>query len=553
MNVPLLICLVLNIVKGSEINHSSDPNTLIKDDTLNEIENEAEAATFRSKRKFNEIHEIANSNVEMMSFITPVFNPRVLKVVYINFNHKKIPEYINDPISEFFDKLMRQSLGLKLSETNNEVLWEMECTNQIDLSWHVNGFIFLMMKSNGISEDCMINYLEFITERWGHRREIYPEDKAKIILLACKKAISLQYIDLLELALKSIVFPTRKVGIELLSLHKKRIPFLSSTSNVNWQMICKMIIRKFQYISYDPLFRIKEFMGSERSSKGLFIHLLPIFNTLMITEMDEFEADLEFFDIYALFCLGDFEAKLPIGKGGLEVVNQMFLRSHVNISAFKTKEEEQFKVAKIERLVDALFLGFKFKDLVEYLFNQKAISIFESFLKYSNESIVSNAEFYEIMSFLLEKVKTYDDFCFILVLLAHYNIPKIIWSNLRDKYEGIMERMAYLDILETFSEILADLPAGTIIDLAQNQLYGLNINTKLLNELPNLGKRPIQLELMRIFMSRSCGIPIEMTRVSNCSNESFEWSESVEFLNFYIERTAEIMGYSGEIVRFKII
>ena len=89
---------------------------------------------------------------------------------------------------------------------------------------------------------------------------------------------------------------------------------------------------------------MRRFKGADQASRSVFIHFLPILRTLLIENVIDFEADLEAYDNFALFHLGDLESIVPMGSGGLSVINEMFLRSKINLSAFDSTEKAELKI-----------------------------------------------------------------------------------------------------------------------------------------------------------------------------------------------------------------
>ena len=461
--------------------------------------------------------------------------------VLCNFNVKKLPEYENDSASNFFDRLIRRSLSFNIAENAEISLWEMPFTFDLTLEWHTVAFFLVLINNYKIDEDVLVEYFEFLLPKWTDKTL-----RTVVLEQVFTAAIDKLFLDLFEEALKA-VNQDDKMGIEILLLLKKRIGLKTPNETAIWQSMCTKTIKKFPETVYDPQLRIENFNGENLVIQGVFIHFLPILRNLMIETWTEFEFEQEPFDFFVLFRLGDLEAKLPMGPGGLKVINQMFLWSRINLSAFKL-EIGALKLKLIERLFDALFLGLEMLEIMKILFEFRSFSIFESYLKYSTDLNLNATVLYDLLKLFFEKCVNYNDFNFILALIAYVNIPKTVWNELKSTFKGQPPKIIILNQYESISQALSIFNAR--LDLKTKGSIGLRINGVLIDRIAEARKQPVQLETARIFLARVCGIPIEMTVNTEYCTENFEWSETVGFINFHVERIAGIVGYHGDIIKF---
>lgn len=471
-----------------------------------------------------------------------------LRQTVINLNDKRQVDYSNDPAMNFFDKFMKISVEAKLSETC-ESLWEMSFITSLSVDWHTTAFFLLLNSGFKISEHVFIEYFKYICPFWS-----YETFKAAALIQAMKSSITKLFSDLFEEILKEV--DKEKVpnfGTETLILLQKMSEVTGLKETTKWRVMCTLTVKKFPESVYESKLRIDDFKGEELVKKTVFIHLLPILRNLMIETMEEFVGEQDYFDLFALFQLGDLDAKLPMGVGGLLLINQMFLRSKINLSAFKL-ELNTLKQDIIERIFDVLFLGLEAHEMVKIFFDNSTFSIFESFLKYSKNLKLSEQFLYEALQIFIEKATFYYEFNFIYALLAYVNIPRTVWTRLTETFQGQLNKIFIINQCEALDVSIKRYES--CLDLKSREVFVIEFDGEMVDRMAEIKKRPLQLEVARLFLARVCGIPLEMTDTPDNANENFEWSEAVAFINFYVERTARIFGYSSEedfIIKFQVV
>ena len=72
-----------------------------------------------------------------------------------------------------------------------------------------------------------------------------------------------------------------------------------------------------------------------------------------------------------------------MGVGGLKIINEMFLRSKINLSAFWDTWKIQFETQNYWKTLWWNLLGMETGELVELTFEKGTFSIFEAYMKYS--------------------------------------------------------------------------------------------------------------------------------------------------------------------------
>ena len=487
--------------------------------------------------------EAIEATADNKSVIRSVYYHETISKVFRGFNTKVVPDYA-DPSEDFFDKFIRRSFYIKLSNTIDSQdiwLWDLPCTSVHDITWHTEAFFFLMVYNVFVAEHVIVEYFQYILRRWIKEREDLIGFKSEFVIGICKYAIFYQYDDLLEEVLKFMKSENSGIALMiLLARQSSRFPLCKNT--FKWQTMCLKVIKAFPRIVYADNLRLNRFFGAKDPSLLVYIHLTPILRTLLIRSRDEFDTDQELFDTFALFQTGNLESKLPIGIGGLQVVNQMFLRSRINLSAFSTPIEtsHSLKTDIIVRLFDAIFLGIKPADLAKILFDQKAFSVFESFLKYSSTFPTSEADLIRILGYFITKSGLNCERDFISAMISYLDIPEKVWDRLLEIFASTSPaQVEIVSLYRIIKESLKEAPIGQLINLST----GKNVHFKvvqpgLIDSLSERLRKPIQLEVARIFLARSCGIPLEMTKVDDTASESFEWSETVGFINFHVERVA---------------
>lgn len=507
-----------------------------------------------SKRKFSE-SQVKDSDCYDSSPSPSSSNKREDKSIYYynairkvfdDFNTKVVPEY-TDPVELFFDKFIRRSFYIKISNfpAENDIwFWDLPYAAQLSCSWHMEAFFFFILNKVKVAEHVLVEYLEYLKIRCN---EGSMPTKDLVILEMSKYAIEEQYGDLFEVVLKSI--KSEMTGLMLLLLLKAKSKLFIDSELFKWQQMCMQVVKKFPIVTYESALRLNDFSGATLPSKDLFIHFLPILRTLSIKSKEEFDADLEMFDMFALFQLGDLESKLPMGSGGLSVVNQMFLRSRINLSAFSL-EKTPLKREIFERLFDALFLGLEPFEVIKIVYDNDAFSVFEAFCKYQKTQVVSENLLLTVMEyFVSQSMRPTFQNRFILALICYFDFSSTLWTTLKGKFIDQPSRLAIINRFSLIDHVAKQQEDGKLIetiDLSQNRNIEFTIRSDLMDFLSDKMEDPIQLDVGRFFLARFCGIPLEMTEITDCTAESFEWSEVVGFINFFIERAAGLTEFSGD-------
>lgn len=469
------------------------------------------------------------------------------KAILNNLNGTAIVEYHDDPPVNFFDKLIRRTLGLNLVENANEEveLWDMKCTCSFDLKWHIEAFLIILKNAEfGFTEEILTEYFNFLIDE-------IDEDEAKnwIVRETCEMAVNRQFFDLFNDSFKQLEQnnDSVKLGLSLLLSFMKTMKEEVST---NWQLMCLLIVERFPRLAFHPKLRIPKFKGAETESNQIFIHFLPIYQTLLHKSSKEFHSDLDAFDEFSLHHLGDLEKITPMGVGGLKVIDKMLSRSKINFTAFQCVEEE-LKHQIVERIFDAVLLGLEPGELVLELSRSGSFSIFESFCKYSDQSHLDQKTLESILLHLIKKCQVYEDTRMVYGLIAYHEIPQSVWDNVKKSFgDDNIKAVLVTELFESFHKTLKAFDLETRINLEVAQTIELNFSSTFIDHLSDIVKQGYQLDVARLFLARSCGIPLESTQIPDLSGECFEWSEAVGFVNFYVERTAALAGYTGDIVKF---
>lgn len=462
-----------------------------------------------------------------------------------NLNAKKSQNYEEEPNLRFLDELVRRSFDLKRPEgdSDDSFIWEMPLTLSMSADWHTEAF-FLVLKANcGFSEEVLTEYFRFLMPGWGLKPFI-----ANKLCLVLKYSIDQLFLDLFEQVLMVLdVEMDALIGKKILFALLKREGIKTPRETALWQMMCTKAVKKIPKAVYESDLRIGDFKGETRMKQPVFIHLLPILRTLMMEIREELEAEIDAFEHFIIVYLGDMEEKLPMGTGGLKIINQMFLRSRISTSAFKSPEFIQLKRDIVEKMIEELFLDIGVVELCKMLFDNLAFSIFEAFLKYSKLAVFNDHEFIDILSHFITKSAYYNELNFIAALVAYSKVPNSVWDLLKGSFHD--QKSAIINEYEAFSEALEGYSTLNL-DLKLNDAFEFKIDSAVIDGIAEMKRIPIQMEVGRIFLARSCGIPLQMTEVTEFCGENFEWSEIVGFINFHVERTAGIVGYSGEVMKF---
>lgn len=542
------ISSIILFISFSNLCKSSDSSDFSDLSTSTSSEENLTTLIGGSKRKFSETvplapDETSHNNSENFEESRSNYYYNAIRKVFDHFDTKLVPDYI-DPVDIFLDKFIRRSFYIKLSNTidsNSDIwLWDLPCTTELSCSWHSGAFFYLIMNDVHVAEHVLIEYFEHLQDRWkrasGHQ---FPFPNSYFIHI-CKYAINEKYSDLFEAALDAL--ESEQSALTVLLLLKQHSELFSKTEKSIWQLMCLRIVEKFPRVSYHSALRIDNFIGASQPSDLIFIHFSPILSTLLTKTKEEFDEDSDSFEIFILFQTGDFENILPIGVGGLIVVNQMFLRNRINLSAF-SGEKDPLRCEIVERVLDALFLGLTPIDFVKIVFDQKALSIFEAFLKYYKGPPFDEIILALILEYFISETDGFDDKSdFVLALLSYREISSKVWNAVKNKFVGQPNRISTLFHFHTIYHASKRDPNG-IIDLFQNRNIQLEIKSSVIDFLSDRMKKPIQLDIARIFLARSCGIPLEITENLEIMNENFEWSETVGFINFYVERMASLLHF----------
>ena len=498
----------------------------------------------RKRRETETDIEAWTEDEEEVDYEEVIYNS--LKTAIEGVKSRNVIDYPNDPETDFFDKLVRRSISFPLKQVPDDTeFWDMPCTFRLSVEFHTSAFYYILTNKINFSEECLVEYFLFIYDSWICGYGDVNGQLETLLIRACELAIPLKFLDLFEIAFAQI--EQESSGFELLMYLRNDALNLSDTSaesNYKWQMMCLAVIRGFPQLAYNLKMRLKDFKGAELPERYVFIHYLPILRTLLITNTCEFEADSEAFEDFILFHLGNLTTKLPMGVGGLKIINEMFLRSKINLSAFETPEKFNLKRKIIERLFDGIFLGMETGELVELTFEKGTFSIFEAYMKYSKNIKLNNASMTKILTYLLKNTKDYKKVNFFKAFLTYMTIPKTIWNALNKSCKETFVYQAQL-IYAINEKVSANL------DLKKDETIQIPIKeSEKLNEMSERNKFPFQLDAAHVFLARACGIPLEMTEVLKFTMEGFEWREVVAFINFYVERAAGLALISDGHLKF---
>lgn len=521
---------------------------MIKSSEIRSIE--AEKVTISGSKRCNE--EIEKPKNVQLEFNQSVIESLRKIVAGFNINRTKFIDYSSDPVSNFFDKLLRRSFDLKLVDESVESLWEMSFMTSLSSSFFTSSFFLILNSNIDLKEEILIEYFKFILPFWTDENF-----KVRALRQATKQAIKKLFPDFFEIILMSIDKQMdKRFGTDAL-LELKAVEALNGAKDVrNWLYMCTFTVKMFPESVYESKLRIGDFNGSDSTRKEVFIHFLPILRNLMIERREEFDDEQDSFDLFVLFQFGDLDAKVPMGIGGLLTIDQMFLRSKINLSTFKL-ELYDIKVDIVERMYDSMFLGKDWKNVIKLLFDNNAFSIFESFLKYNKNLEFKEPALHDILCFLFVKANYYHELNFIAAMVAYINISEAVWNLLIETFKGRAKKIFIINQFRSIDLALKQFDYNSAFDINKptvSREFEIKIDKGTIDEIAQQRRWPLQLEVARIFLARVCGIPLEMTPVTDVFKEDFEWSEAAGFINFYTERIAELMGYDkSDIIKFKFI
>ena len=500
----------------------------------------------RKRRETETDIEAWTEDEEEVDYEEVIYNS--LKTAIEGVKSRNVIDYPNEPETDFFDKLIRGSISYPLKQVPDDTeLWDMPCTSRLSAEFHTTAFYYILSNKINFSEECLVEYFLFIYDNWICGYEDVNGQLETLLIRACELAIPLKFLDLFEIAFAQIEQEDSALKVLTALRNDTLNPFPSDSSSgsiYKWQMMCLAVIRRFPRLAYHLNMRLQKFQGAELPERFVFIHFLPILRTLLITNTCEFEADSEAFEDFILFHLGNLTTKLPMGVGGLKIINEMFLRSKINLSAFETPEKLNLKSKIIERLFDGIFLGMETGELVELTFEKGTFSIFEAYMKYSMNIRLNKASLTKILTYLLKNTKDYKQFYFIKAFMTYMTIPKTIWNALNKSCKETFVNQAQL--IYKINE-----KASANLDLNRDETIQIPIKeSKKLNQYSNRNRFPFQLDAARVFLARACGVPLEMTEVLKFTMEGFEWWEVVAFINFYVERAAGLALISDGHLKF---
>lgn len=464
----------------------------------------------------------------------------IMKTAIEGVKSKTVIEYETSPETDFVDKLVRRSAFLPLKNDPDDykvdALWGLPCTLKLSTKFHTEALFFILTNQINFSEHALVEYFLFLYDKWTSEDSDLSNLIGSLLIKICELSIILLFNELLEVAFKQIESESKALKI-LLFLTDSPLPELEDfESDYKWKTMCLTVMKRFPLLAYNPKLRLERFMGAQEADRKVFVHFLPILRTLLIENVDDFAADLDNFDDFALFHLGDLESAGPMGIGGLKVINEMFLRSKFTLSAFDSPAKFDLKVLIIERLFDALFLGLKDDEIVELLFKNDLFTIFESFMKYRTPPARDPAILLNILMKLLSQPASFNQSFFVFVVLAYSKIPETIWSATKVFKSSTFFKLMYEAIANVEFNLNLKLP-GTNMKIPVSEL-------EILSRLSDIHEMPFQLELGRLFLARACGVPLEISKVFGFTFENYEWREVVGFVNFYVDRAAALSGYT---------
>ena len=504
-----------------------------------------ESGNFKSDKAIDGINQPSEekerdeiNEIESEGYSEEMYNK--MKTAIEGFKSRTVIEYETDPEVNFLDKLVRRSLYFPLkNDLSNEIeLWEMPCTLRLSSEFHTEAFFFILENSINCSENVLMEYFLFIYDKWiGEYSD--PYESVEIFLVQiCELSIQLNFHELFEISFKQI--ESESNGLKVLQILSKWASSLSieidRVTNYKWETMCLIVIKLFPSFAYNPVLRLKSSMDFEESNRSLFLHFLPILRTLLITSLDEFEANAEAFDNFVILHATMLESNY------WTVMNQMFLKSRINLSAFDSEEEISLKTMIVQRIFDFLFIRMEGDNVVELLLRKKAFSIFESYMKYSGLISFTEPGILSTLSKLIEGAKNdYSQTIFILAFVAYIKIPKSVWNALNASLNAFS--LNYISEAVENVEFDLNLKRAEKIPFPATEFNGLNY-------ISDIFRIPKQLDVGRVFLARACGIPMEMTNLIHFARENFEWREIVGFVNFYVDRAAGLSGYTGDHLEF---
>jgi hypothetical protein len=470
--------------------------------------------------------------------------------------------FSTQPASEFICLLTR----ILYNCPSDLVPWEQPCASRLHLNWHMQAFTFLF--KGQFNQEIILDYLIFILERC---EEAICDENSQRKIQSFLLSMSREFIariapDFLEVALK-LLKTTEEEALELFKFHLKSS--YCTNCGPKWLSILLKLVKKFPNpnIAYHHNLRVKNFNPTTiagSTKKDLFMHFIPILRTLLFSGRDDWlevlDADRELFEIYTLFHTGDMDDELPIGLCGLGIVNEMFRMSGINFST----ESKMLRNKKIvERIFDALFLDFSVLKLVINFYASKSFFLFEAFLKYSQQSRgMCETELMQMFQYLLMNLKPeeFEDERYLSALISYKSVPESTWNALRSEFCNDLKAMFLIAKYENLQRALEGLsPPSTerVLNIFSKGDFALFADDRFdgtfIDGLAETLKYPFQLELMRIFLASSCGIPLDATYMSERVEEAFEWSEAVGFVNFHVERWARLQGHHGDFLRFNFV
>lgn len=467
-----------------------------------------------------------------------------------NLNDGKTVDYSDDPASNFFHNFITRSIDVKSTEISllEETLWEMPFMTNLSVEWHTTTF-FVLLNNFQIDEDVLVEYFQYIVPFWQDETL-----KADLLRKAIESSITKLFLDLFEEILKVVhEEKDEKFGLETLILLKEETEMTELKETVIWRSMCTLVVKKFPKSVYESKLRIKNYNGEALDENEFYIHFLPILRNLMIEDRREFEEEEEYCNLFTLFHFGDSDAEMAImDVNALLIINQIFLSSKINLSAFKL-ELNELRQDLIERILfDSILFGLNLREMIILLFDKNAFSIFQSLLKYSKNLILDETILYEIMEIMIDKATTHHDLNFVSALIAYANIPQTVWIRLIEKFQGQRVKIYVISHFEAIDISIKRYEKD--LDLKTPGIFDIEFDGEAVDKISELKKKPFQLKAARFFLARVCGIPFEMTEVNDTINESYEWNEAVAFINFYVERMAAILGYNnGDIIKFKLM